>query len=502
MNENKDTIKEMEIGRFEIRPRFSYYAKIMTGFGFIIIFLVVAGLFSLLQLLPKDEVEFKILPMIQYLDKIYHVEIDATNKYFSTNDEIDGRKLILTINEFQKVADSIFQFSRGTDVQQYVDTLLIINKNYLDLIEKQRQIIKNRGKFDSTNAFTMIIPVSNLLHKQIDRVRNAHLPILNNALINYNRRMSNAIDVGLVILLLAFSIGGVFAFLLARTFTKPIRALKSVTKKVGEGQYETIPVTTRDEIGELTHAFNLMSEKLRQLDDMRMQMMSEISHEMRTPLQVIKAGCYSIINAKEAVPLSQKQRDAVGMIHQATNRINNFVNSFLDIAKMEAGLMKFSREQMDIVQVLHPLIQEAQLIAQTRQINLEFIADAIPPMMIDKERMSQAISNLLSNALKYTPDNGKITISLKRVKDTIGDIKTSMDCLRIEVQDTGVGIPENDLGRLFNKFYQAKNTPLVKEKGSGLGLALVKHVAEAHGGKVSVQSRVGEGSTFSVVIPI
>jgi len=502
MNENKDTTNELEIRRFEINPRFSFFTKIMTGFGFIIIFLVIAGLFSLLQLLPKDEIEFKILPMLQYLDKIYHEEINATQKYFSTHDEIDGKKLILTINEFQQVADSIFQFTKGTEVQPYVDSLLIINKSYLDLIEGQRQIIKSRGRFDSTKAFKMIIPVSNLLHKQITRVRDAHIPALNTALINYNRRMSNALEAGFVILLLAFSIGGVFAFLLARTFTKPIRALQSVTKKVGEGQYETIPVTTRDEIGDLTRAFNLMSEKLKQLDELRMQMMSEISHEMRTPLQVIKAGCYSIINSKEAVPLSQKQRDAVGMIHQATNRINNFVNSFLDIAKMEAGLMKFNREQLDIVQVLNPLIQEAQLIAQTRQINLEFKADAIPQMMIDKERMSQAVSNLLSNALKYTPDNGRITVSLARVKDIIGNNQAAKDCLRIDVQDTGVGIPESDLGRLFNKFYQAKNTPLVKEKGSGLGLALVKHVAEAHGGKVSVQSKVGEGSTFSMVIPI
>jgi hypothetical protein len=92
-----------------------------------------------------------------------------------------------------------------------------------------------------------------------------------------------------------------------------------------EGKYEAVPISSKDEIADLTHAFNLMSDKLRKLDEMRMELMSEISHEMRTPLQVIKAGCYSIIHAKDSGPLTQRQRDAVGMIHQATNRINSFI---------------------------------------------------------------------------------------------------------------------------------------------------------------------------------
>jgi two-component system sensor histidine kinase GlrK len=261
-------------------------------------------------------------------------------------------------------------------------------------------------------------------------------------------------------------------------------------------------VTTNDEVAELTVSFNMMSEKLRQLDEMRMQMMSEISHEMRTPLQVIKAGCYSIIHAKDVTPLSQKQRDAVGMIHQATNRINQFVNSFLDIAKMEAGLMKFRFEDGNLVEVLTPLVQEAQLIAQTRQIALEFLSSDVPPLRLDRDRMSQVFSNLLSNALKYTPDRGTIRVRVRTLSDCAGAPSGARGCVRVDVEDSGVGIPKDDLARLFSKFFQAQNTPLVNEKGSGLGLALVKHVTEAHGGTVGVASEVGVGSTFSVSLPV
>ncbi|HEV8538339.1 MAG TPA: HAMP domain-containing sensor histidine kinase, partial [Bacteroidota bacterium] len=156
----------------------------------------------------------------------------------------------------------------------------------------------------------------------------------------------------------------------------------------------------------------------------------------------------------------------------------------------------------DIVDLLTPLIQEAQLIAQTRQIGLEFLAGEVPVVSIDKDRMTQVFTNLLSNALKYTPDNGKITVRLARILDCPGLAKNGKGCVHIEVQDTGVGIPDSDLARLFDKFYQAKNVPLVNEKGSGLGLALVKHVSEAHGGKVSVQSQVGVGSKFVVELPV
>jgi two-component system sensor histidine kinase GlrK len=297
-------------------------------------------------------------------------------------------------------------------------------------------------------------------------------------------------------------IGIALGILIARTLSRPIRALKAGSEKVGEGHYETVPVTTNDEVGELTVAFNLMSEKLRQLDEMRMEMMSEISHEMRTPLQVIKAGCYSIIHAKDVTPLSAKQRDAVGMIHQATNRINQFVNSFLDIAKMEAGLMKFRFEDASLLDVLTPLVQEAQLIAQTRQINLELLAADVPRLRLDRDRMSQVFSNLLSNALKYTPDRGTIRVRVRTLAECPGAAGPNRGCVRVDVEDSGVGIPKEDLGKLFSKFFQAQNTPLVNEKGSGLGLALVRHVTEAHGGGVDVSSEVGVGSTFSVTLPI
>jgi two-component system sensor histidine kinase GlrK len=346
----------------------------------------------------------------------------------------------------------------------------------------------------STLSDSVIVHIQNLRSKQ--------LLLLTKQMNNSARNRETTGELATMILLFSMIVSSAWVYFIGRMLIRPIFALKSGAQKVGEGKYETVRVTTTDEVGELTHAFNLMSSKLKELDEMRMQMMSEISHEMRTPLQVIKAGCHAIIHAKDGPKLTQRQVDAVGMIHGATNRINSFVNLFLDVAKMEAGLMKFNFEPVNIVELVTPLINEAALIAQTRQIKVEFDAGEIGVLPLDKDRFTQALTNLLSNALKYTPNEGAVTISMKIAADIVPMGKGERRFVRIDVRDTGVGIPPADLDKLFNKFYQAKNTPFVKEKGSGLGLALVKHVAEAHGGRVSVTSQVGVGSVFSIILPL
>lgn len=475
------------------------------------------------RLKPEDQIEYQILPAVLYLDKVFSAEIEAAKNYFNTLTSLDSlashrvgsdslnkikriafndsAKLEMNISEFRKTADSVFKIVADSLVKHNLNDVMLFHKRYVDniKIEMTSSGVKSKGEGEFISVHQEYL--SDSIRIKIQKLKLSCLSPLDRAL----KKSAKPVDpnteiwifLGLIVVIMI-----VIAIKFAQILTKPIQALQAGTKKVGEGQYETVPITSTDEIADLTQAFNLMSDKLKQLDEMRMAMMSEISHEMRTPLQVIKAGCYSIIHAKDGPQLTQRQRDAVGMIHQASNRINHFVNSFLDIAKMEAGLMKFNFQLLDLVELVTPLIQEAQLIAQMRQIVLLSHADPILPMMLDKERMGQAVSNLLSNALKYTPDNGKITVNIIKLSAGVTEGIKGFESVNIEVQDSGVGIPEADLDKLFNKFYQAKNVPLVNEKGSGLGLALVKHVAEAHGGKVGVKSQVSVGSTFSIILPI
>ncbi len=487
------------------RPRFPLFSKIVAGFAFIIVFMISCGMFLLYELIgvfSLGELESKSIKISQDLQQLYKFESKAAAEFINTKDSSKVREFLRLNRSIQTMGGSLLHMVDQADSRVLIESLLVSHNGYTEFFSQARSKMQRL----SSEELSFVDEEHKLLREQVtlklQKVTESLRASMLVTMSSFFKEATKITDNGKVVFSLAFVVAFASAILIARTITRPIKALKTGTEKVGEGKYETVAITTTDEVADLTRAFNMMSDKLRQLDEMRMEMMSEISHEMRTPLQVIKAGCYSIIHTKDGPVLTQRQRDAVAMIHQASNRINAFVNSFLDVAKMEAGLMKFNFEQISIVELVTPLVQEAQLIAQTRQITLEFLAGEIPVLSIDKERMGQVFSNLLSNALKYTPDSGKITFRLSNIAHCLDVGKNGKGCVRIEVQDTGVGIPESDLAKLFDKFYQAKNVPLVNEKGSGLGLALVKHVSEAHGGKVSVKSKVGEGSTFIVELPI
>lgn len=487
-----------------LRPRISLFSKIIGGFLGIILVMIGFSIVILMQLKPlfsPNQTEFGLLPLSLSIENTLQTENEAIVKYLTSRDPTHEKMMLLVMNRFNNECDSLNNLTNRSDMRVLVEEIAKFHRMIQECVQSQGPLVKQNLETDPLIAFQHCQPLSDSIQSRLHTINDASLPSLSRGLKRLEKQMSGAIGTAYIVLILSLSVALAAAVIIARTLSKPIQALKAGTEKVGEGHFETVAVTTNDEVADLTLAFNLMSDKLKQLDEMRMQMMSEISHEMRTPLQVIKAGCYSIVHAKNSAELSQRQREALAMITQATNRINSFVNLFLDVAKMEAGLMKFHFEDVDLSELLTPLVQEAQLIAQTRQINVEFNLDKIPHLSLDKERVIQVFSNLLSNALKYTPDNGTITVEATQIEQCEGVAKNGTGCIKVDIKDSGVGIPEEDLSKLFNKFYQTKNVPLVNEKGSGLGLALVKHVTEAHGGRVSVQSKVGVGSTFSVLLP-
>jgi len=498
---NKDSVR--------LKIRFPLFTKIVLGF-LAIVFFIIGATFFIIKTSPvyKDQPEFRVLPVARDLQKTISTEYEAAVKYFRTRDTNDENKLEFVTGQVDlytkslgDLLDTSSAMAEGNSIR-ILDGVIAQHREYKGFIDNQKNILKMDGSHNAISALEGKNALRDSMKQKIDAIIIAREPSLEKTLRKISKGTSDAMNFNVLTLAAAFIVGFILALGLAREITRPIHALNAGLQKVGDGTYETLPIISNDETADLTGGFNMMSDKLKQVDEMRMQMMSEISHEMRTPLQVIKAGCYTIIHAKDGPVLTERQRDAVGKIHQATNRINQFINSFLDVAKMEAGLMKFNFESTDLAEMLSPLIQEMQLIGLTRQINVEFAHEPVDPLNLDKDRMGQVFSNLLSNALKYTPDGGSIKVRLSKSAECV-DIKTSgKGCVRIDVQDTGVGIPEADLANLFKKFYQAQNKPLVNEKGSGLGLALVKHVAEAHGGRVSVASQVGVGSTFTLLLPV
>jgi signal transduction histidine kinase len=280
------------------------------------------------------------------------------------------------------------------------------------------------------------------------------------------------------------------ALIITRTITRPIGVLIRGTERVARSSFEPITVSSHDEIALLADAFNDMSAKLKKVNELRSDLTHQISHELRTPLQTILSAQHLLAGLKLG-PLTEEQQRLLGVIRGSVDKLIRFTNQFLDIAKIEAGMMEYRFTHTDPLSVVRPAVEDAKLIASPKDVTINFSTHPVPEILADTEKLSQVVSNLLSNAVKYSPRGGTVDVEVQRCETGV----------RITVRDFGIGIPTEDLPKVFTKFYQAKNVSGANSTGTGVGLALVKAFVEGHGGSVHVESSPNSGSTFTVDLP-
>ncbi len=237
-------------------------------------------------------------------------------------------------------------------------------------------------------------------------------------------------------------------------------------------------------------ALRAVNEQLEKLDRLKSDFVSAISHELRTPLTSI-VGYGEFLGDNFGGELTTQQREFVHQIQENSRRLNRIVDDLLDFARLEAGTFRLSQREADLGVKVRQVVESLQ--PQAREANLAIKVD-VPagPMRIrmDPDRIEQVLLNLLGNAIKYSPTGGHAVVRLSR----------SPKSMRVEIEDTGMGIPAKDLPMLFDKFFQAH--PTVSHKGGvGLGLAIAKALVEAHGGSIGVDSQVGKGSRFWFELP-
>jgi signal transduction histidine kinase len=218
---------------------------------------------------------------------------------------------------------------------------------------------------------------------------------------------------------------------------------------------------------------------------------SSVSHEFKTPLTSIKALAERLKEGK--VKDQSKAEQYFSVISQDTEKLTRLVKNILDFSKTEEGKKEYEFTETDVAQFMTQQIENFRKveIQKGAKIHTQIPKD-IPHLFVDRDALSQAIINLLDNASKFSPDKKEISIILKSDAENI----------IIEVKDKGIGIPQDEINKIFDKFYQGKSTLRHSVTGTGLGLTLVRHIVEAHGGRISVESKIGQGSTFALIFPI
>jgi len=288
----------------------------------------------------------------------------------------------------------------------------------------------------------------------------------------------------------ATAIALLLGILLARTLTRPLRELTAASRAIAQGELEQqVPVRSQDELGELAVSFNQMSADLARANELRRQMTADIAHDLRTPLAVITGYIESL---RDGVLKPSPARFDV--MYQEAQHLTRLVEDLRTLSLADAGELTLNRLPVAPQGLLERLAAAHQHQAEQQNIALLVQAEPdLPKINVDPERMAQALGNLVSNALRHTPDSGQIVLSAQRQTDTV----------LLMVQDNGEGIAPESLPRIFDRFYREDESRQQWEGESGLGLAIVKSLVEAHGGRVSaISAGAGRGSAFVIHLPL
>jgi histidine kinase len=281
------------------------------------------------------------------------------------------------------------------------------------------------------------------------------------------------------------------SYLFSRSVVAPVLVMSHATQRIADGRYgERVQVIGNDELAQLAMRFNQMAQRLDQVEAMRRRLIGDVSHELRTPLTAIQGSMEGLMDG--ILPANE---ETFQQIHAEADRLNRLVDDLQELSRVEARAYQMDIRPVDISSIAQTVIKRLAPQAEAKHISLDLdLTSTLPPVLADEDRAIQMLTNLTNNALQYTPEGGRVSISAKHINNEI----------QIAVRDTGVGIPDEHLPHIFDRFYRVdKSRSRQAGGGSGIGLTIARTLVEAHGGRIWVESEgEGTGSIFTFTLPV
>jgi signal transduction histidine kinase len=320
-------------------------------------------------------------------------------------------------------------------------------------------------------------------------------------------------------LLIGLGMALIASLFVARRVVRPLETLRNGVERISSGDMNLrLDLKTGDEIEVLAEEFNRMAENLREaysglerkvedrthelalanerlkeLDRMKSDFVSHVSHELRTPLTAIK-GAVDLVLREVTGPLTEKQTHYLTRVRSNTQHLAGLINDLLDLSKIESGKIEVKSSRVSLSGLVHDVVEALRPVAAEKVIALEAtIREPSILVWADRDKINQVLMNLIGNAIKFTPVQGRVTISASR---------NGGESVQVSVSDSGPGVPPDEKEKIFAKFYQIAEANGENSKGTGLGLAISKALVELHGGKIWVESEEGGGSKFSFTLPV
>ncbi|MFH1047317.1 MAG: HAMP domain-containing sensor histidine kinase [Patescibacteria group bacterium] len=340
----------------------------------------------------------------------------------------------------------------------------------------------------------------------------------NNAVVGYvyliedrHMREAETLYIGAILVEISLAIG-VFIFLLLRIFSRstvrPITALAKAAAEVEGGKYDLkLGSDSPDELGQAIRAFDQMAKSLglrtAELEEkMREQrdLLNYVAHEMKTPVTAMRWALEMIGDMPE---MTANGRQVVGEAEIANDRLKDLINDLLELSRLERGILAVNLESFNLNVVIEQVLRELANVQRHGNIAIDWNIDQpdLPPVWADRKRVVQILTNLIGNAIKYSDPGDRVHVSISRA-DRLSPRGTAGDYLCVKVQDWGIGIPPDQQDKIFSRFYRASNAVESDREGTGLGLHLSRQMIQMQGGDIWFTSAIGEGSTFSMTLPL
>lgn len=302
----------------------------------------------------------------------------------------------------------------------------------------------------------------------------------------YLQAAKNAILFGT---LLATGLAVFISIWIAKSITRPLRKLMRGIKQLArDGEAEPVQIASGDEFQELGEAFNHMSAQLARQEEIRRSLVADVAHELRTPLTILQGKLESIQEGA-----SEPSEQVILELTDEVYRLKRLVQDLQQLSLAEAGKLPLHKKTINVKDFVSKVCGNLHWLAEEKNITLSY--EDVPARVefpIDPDRMTQVLVNLIGNALRHTPAGGRVDVSAEKQDGY----------LRLHIADTGPGIPEEDLPFIFERFYKRDPSRSRKDGGTGLGLSIAKGFVEAHGGSVTVKSKLGHGTVFTISLPL
>ena len=291
--------------------------------------------------------------------------------------------------------------------------------------------------------------------------------------------------------LVAFFLAVIFAAWMGNWIVKPLQTIEEASRNISNGEYQQIPLQGPDEVQALAGAYNEMIDQVQSSQQSQRDFVANVSHELKTPLTSIQGFSQAMLDG--TVDSGPALTKAAGIIKTEADRMYRLVVDLLDLARFDAGTIVLDRKALDLSKLLTHVVNQLIPQAAEARVKLSLEVDILPTCVGDEDRLVQVFTNLVDNAIKHTQVNGFVKLTAR----------SEAGLARVEIIDSGKGIPEEHLNRIFERFYKVDRSRKEESKpGTGLGLAIAQQIVQAHEGSISVRSTLGEGTVFEVTIPV